>query len=282
MCAPGTIEAVRERFEEDDSFVRIDRRKALLAGAGAAVAAAFPARALAGPAKGAAGRAQDLTHVFAESLPLFADIFPRPTRDTFVNIPGDGFYGQVWRFWEHTGTHLDVPAHFIVNGRTTPELTLDELMSPLAVVDISRRAAANPDTVVTVSDLRSYERGHGRIKRGSIVAMNSGWDARAGSEAAYRNADASGVSHFPGFAGDAVAWLIDEREIAGIGVDTLSLDPGNATVFAAHLTLLGANRFGIENLANLGRIPAKGATAFVGVIPWEEGSGGPARVIATW
>ena len=282
MCAPGTIEAVRERFEEDDSFVRIDRRKALVAGAGAAVAAAFPAMANAAPARAAAGRAQDHTHVFAESQPLFADIFPRPTRDTFVTVPNDGFYGQVWRFWEHTGTHLDVPAHFIVNGRTTPELTLDELMSPLAVVDISRRAASNPDTVVTVIDLRDYERGHGRIKHGSIVAMNSGWDARAGSEAAYRNTDASGVSHFPGFSGDAVAWLIEEREIAGIGVDTLSLDPGNATQFVAHLTLLGANLFGMENLANLGRIPAKGATAFVGVIPWEEGSGGPARVIATW
>jgi kynurenine formamidase len=155
-------------------------------------------------------------------------------------------------------------------------------MSPLAVVDISRRAASNPDTVVTVNDLRAYERGHGRIKRGSVVAMNSGWDARAGSEAAYRNADAAGVSHFPGFSGDAVEWLIEEREIAGIGVDTLSLDPGNATAFVAHLNLLGANRFGIENLANLARIPAKGTTAFVGVIPWEEGSGGPARVIATW
>ena len=276
MCAPGTIEAVRERFEQDDSLLRLDRRKALLAGAGAAVAAALPAGALAAPLRGGS-RAQDLTHVFAESLPLFADIFPRPTRDTFVTVPADGFYGQVWRFWEHTGTHLDVPAHFLVGGRTTPQLTLDELMSPIAVVDISARAATNPYTVVTVDDLRAYERRHGRIKRGSLVAMNSGWDARAGSEAAYRNG-----GHFPGFSGAAVEWLIEERNIAAIGVDTLSLDPGNATAFVAHLTLLGANRFGVENLANLAKIPAKGATAFVGVIPWEEGSGGPARVIATW
>ena len=281
MCAPGTIEAVRERFDEDESLVRLDRRKALLAGAGAAVAAALPAKALAAPLRGGS-RAQDLTHVFAESLPLFADIFPRPTRDTFVTVQNDGFYGQVWRFWEHTGTHLDVPAHFLVGGRTTPQLTLDELMSPIAVVDISARAATNPDTVVTVDDLRAYERAHGRIKRHSLVAMNSGWDARAGSEAAYRNADASGTLHFPGFGGAAVEWLIEERGIAAIGVDTLSLDPGNATAFVAHLTLLGANRFGVENLANLAKIPAKGATAFVGVIPWEEGSGGPARVIATW
>ena len=281
MCAPGTIESVRRSFEQDKSLVRFDRRTALLAGAGAAAAAALPGRALAGPARG--GRhAQDLTHVFRTSLPLFADIFPRPTRETFVNIPANGFYGQVWRFWEHTGTHLDVPAHFILGGRTTPQLTLDELFAPIAVVDISARAAGNPDTVVTTDDLRTYERRHGKIKRGSLVAMDSGWDARAGNEAAYRNADASGVSHFPGFSGDAVEWLVDEREIAAIGVDTLSLDPGNATVFAAHLATLRANRFGIENLANLAKIPRKGATAFVGVIPWEEGSGGPARVIATW
>jgi kynurenine formamidase len=281
MCAPGTIETVRRQFEQEEGRVRLDRRTALLAGAGAAVAAALPGRALAGPARGG-NKAQDLTHVFRTSLPLFADIFPRPTRETFVNIPEDGFYGQVWRFWEHTGTHLDVPAHFIAGGRTTPQLTLDELFAPIAVIDISQRAATNPDTVVTVDDLRAYERRHGRIKRGSLVAMDSGWDARAGNEAAYRNADASGVSHFPGFSGDAVTWLVKEREIAAIGVDTLSLDPGTSTTFAAHFATLGANRFGVENLANLAKIPRKGATAFVGVIPWEEGSGGPARVIATW
>jgi kynurenine formamidase len=281
MCAPGTVESVREHFEQDSGRVRLDRRTALLAGAGAAVAAALPARALATPTRGGT-KAQDLTHVFAESLPLFADIFPRPNREEFVNIPANGFYGQTWSFWEHTGTHLDVPAHFIVGGRKTPQLTLDELMSPIAVVDISARAASNPDAVVTVDDLRAYERRHGKIKRGTLVAMNSGWDARAGSEAAYRNADAAGVSHFPGFSGAAVEWLVAERDISGIGVDTLSLDPGNASVFAAHVTLLGANRFGVENLANLAKIPPKGATAFVGVIPWEEGSGGPARVIATW
>jgi kynurenine formamidase len=281
MCAPGTIESVREEFTRDPSLIRVDRRAALLAGAGAAVAAAWPGRAAAATLNGGR-RAQDLTHVFRTSLPMFADIFPRPTRETFVDIPSDGFYGQVWRFWEHSGTHLDAPAHFILGGRTTPQLTLDELIAPIAVVDIASRAAGNPDTVVTVDDLRAYERRHGRIKRGSIVAMYSGWDARAGNEAAYRNADAAGVSHFPGFSGDAVDWLIDSREIAAIAVDTLSLDPGDATAFVAHVNTLGANRFGIENLVNLAKIPPKGATAFVGVIPWEQGSGGPARVVATW
>jgi len=284
MCVPGTIEAVRsqvEHVDEEASAPRLDRRTALLLGAGTALAAALPGGARAAGRRGGRDKAQDLTHLFRVGIPMFPGV-PRPSRQTHVTVPVNGFYGQIWNFWEHTGTHLDVPAHFIVGGRTTPQLTLDELMAPIAVVDISGRAARNPDTVVTTDDLRRYERGHGRIKRGSLVAMNSGWDARAGSEARYRNTDASGTMHFPGWSDDAIEWLIGERDIAAIGVDTLSLDPGNATAFVAHVALLSANRFGIENLANLGAIPPKGATAFVGVIPWEEGSGGPARVVATW
>ncbi len=284
MCVPGTIEAVRsqvEQMEEEAKAPRLDRRTALLLGAGTALAAALPGGARAAGPRGGGDKAQDLTHLFRVGIPMFPDV-PRPSRQTHVTVPVNGFYGQIWNFWEHTGTHLDVPAHFIVGGRTTPQLTLDELMAPIAVIDISDRATRNPDTVVTTDDLRRYERGHGKIKRGALVAMNSGWDARAGSEAAYRNTDASGTMHFPGWSDDAIEWLIGERGIAAIGVDTLSLDPGNATAFVAHVALLSANRFGIENLANLGAIPPKGATAFVGVIPWEEGSGGPARVVATW
>ena len=283
MCVPGTIEAVRsqvEQVEEEAKAPRLDRRAALLLGAGTALAAALPGGARAA-GQGDGKKAQDLTHLFRVGIPMFPGV-PRPSRQTFVTVPVNGFYGQIWNFWEHTGTHLDVPAHFIVGGRTTPQLTLDELMAPIAVIDIAERAAHEPDTVVTTDDLRRYERGHGKIKHGSLVAMNSGWDARAGSEAAYRNTDASGTMHFPGWSEDAIEWLIGERSIGAIGVDTLSLDPGNATAFVAHVALLSANRFGIENLANLGAIPPKGATAFVGVIPWEEGSGGPARVVATW
>ncbi len=285
MCVPGTIEAVRSQTEHGHdeepkvSGPRLDRRTALLAGAGAALAAALPAGARA--TGGHRSKVQDLTHVFRVGTPMFPGV-PRPSRETFVTVPEDGFYGQIWNFWEHTGTHLDVPAHFVVGGRTTPQLTLDELMAPIAVIDISDRAKRDPDTVVTTNDLRRYERRYGKIRRGSLVAMDSGWDARAGSEEAYRNADASGTMHFPGWSADAVEWLIDERRIGAIGVDTLSLDPGNATAFVAHLALLSANRFGIENLANLSRIRPEGATAFVGVIPWEEGSGGPARVVASW
>lgn len=279
MCLPGTIEAVREQVEQE-GVPRLDRRKVLLGAASAAVAATLPARALG--SNTLTNRLQDLTHVFRKDFPLFLGA-PIPTeRDVIVTVPANGFYAQRWAFWEHAGTHLDAPAHFIANGRQSPQLTLDELVRPLVVIDISARAARDPDAQVVASDLVAFERGHGRIPRGAVVAMNSGWAARAGSIDAYRNVGADGLQHFPGFRQDAVEWLIAERDIAAIGVDTLSLDRGAATSFDTHVTLLSSNRYGIENLANLGRVPQRGATIFVGVIPWEFGSGGPARIFARW
>jgi kynurenine formamidase len=159
-------------------------------------------------------------------------------------------------------------------------MTLEELNAPIVVVDISRRVARNPDTAVTREDLARFERRHGRIPQGAFVAMYSGWEARVGDEAAYRNADAGGVMRFPGFSGEAVEWLLSRRAIRGIGVDTLSLDPGSSTTFDAHLTTLGADRYGVENLRNLGRIPPRGATVTLGLIPWRAGSGGPCRAFA--
>lgn len=161
-------------------------------------------------------------------------------------------------------------------------MSLDELVRPLVVIDLSARAAANADAEVLVSDLVGFEHGHGRIRRGAVVAMISGWAARSGSVAAYRNVGADGLQHFPGFSKAAVEWLLAERDIAGIGVDTLSLGPGRSQTFDAHFTVLGANRCGIENLVDLDRVPERGATVIVGLIPWEQGSGGPARVFARW
>lgn len=279
MCLPGTIEAVRARVEEE-GLPKLDRRTALLGAAGVAVAAAFPGRAYGRGS--AANRFQDLTHEFREGFPGFLGAPSVLDRQVTVTIPANGFYGQTWTFWEHNCTHLDVPAHFITGGRFSPEISLDELVRPLAVVDISARAASNADAEVLVPDLVAFERREGRIKRGSVVAMNSGWAARSGSVAAYRNVGADGLQHFPGFSKAAVEWLVEERDIAGIGVDTLSLDPGRSQTFDAHFAVLGADRYGIENLANLGRVPARGATVTVGLIPWEQGSGGPARVFADW
>jgi kynurenine formamidase len=278
MCLPGTVEVVRARAEQE-GLPRINRRAALAGVAGAGIAAAFPRGASAEVQRARRRRrVQDLTHVFREGSPVFTG--PEPEREDLFTYAGAGFYSQRWTFGEHSGTHMDAPGHFVPGGRRTPQLRPRELVVPLAVVDITEKAARDPNAMVTRADLRRFERRHGRIKRRSLVAMNSGWAAKIGDERAYKGGDAYPGYNFPGWSEAAVRWLLEERRVSGIGVDTLSLDPGNSTTFPVHLLLLGADRYGLENLANLGRVRPRGMTAVVGVVPWEEGSGGPARVLA--
>ncbi len=113
---------------------------------------------------------------------------------------------------------------------------------PLVVIDISEKTSRDPDAQLTVEDLNHFERRHGRIPEGAAVCMYSGWETKAGDENAYRGTDASGVYHFPGFSQEAAEWLLGQRRIGGIGVDTLSLDFGSSTTFDVHQTFLGADK----------------------------------------
>ena len=275
MCLPGTAEIVRDRAE-NDGIPRLDRRTVLLGAAGAALAGVFPNAAEADGGRGK--RIVDLTHVFREGFPVF--VGAEPTREDLNTFATSGFYAQKWAFGEHSGTHMDAPGHFVPGGRLTPDITPQELMVPLVVVDISAKAARNPDALVTRADLRRFERRHGRIPDRAFVAMDSGWWRKIDDELAFKGGPAFPNYHFPGWSAGAVDWLLDKREITGVGVDTMSLDPGNSTTFDVHLLLLGANRYGIENLTNLSSVRRRGATLFVGVVPWEEGSGGPLRALA--
>ena len=267
----------------------VTRRTALFAAAGLAtttalsVSGALPAVAEARRGSGGPGRhgRLDLTYTLGEDFPAYApdeEAIRRPG----TTIPANGYYQQRWEIYEHTGTHVDAPAHFNANGRYASELTPDELMVPAVVIDIARRAAADPDTVVTIADLRDHERRHGRIEDRAAVLMYSGWGAKVSDPDAYRGTDANGVLHFPGFSADACDWLIRRRSIRALGVDTLSIDPGKSATFDTHRILNGAERYGIENLARLRRLPATGAEITVGLIPFKEGSGGPAKVLAAW
>ncbi|MCI0689686.1 MAG: cyclase family protein [Sporichthyaceae bacterium] len=224
---------------------------------------------------------RDLTYPLTTTFPAFTP-GEEAARRTLVTIEDDGFYLQEWRIIEHIGTHVDAPGHFTIGGRLSPELQLSELIVPAVVIDIADRAAHDPDTAVTIDDVRAFERRHGRIPRDAAVLMYSGWGAKVGDPDAYRGTDAAGTLHFPGFSPDACEWLLRHRRIRSLGVDTLSIDPGNSTTFETHLILTGADRYGLENLANVNRIPRRGATVVVGLIPYEEGSGGQARVFASW
>jgi kynurenine formamidase len=273
MCAPFIVDTVR---------CELSRRR-FIAGA-AAVAAAMTgtdAEAQQKPLRIAKGFREivDLTHTLSPSLPVYPTYSPVRIRQRFA-IDRDGFNANEVTFDEHTGTHMDAPMHFAAGGASADRVAVDRLIAPLAVVSIAERAGKDADTTVTVDDLRGWEKAHGRIPAGSVVAMYSGWEGRIASPDRFLNRDAAGVLHAPGFSEEAARFLLDQREIAGVGVDTLSLDAGAVKQFVAHLAILGAGRYGLEMLANLPRVPPIGATLVVGAPKHEGATGGPARVLA--
>lgn len=297
MCSPQVMAAVRRRLAASG---RVDRRR-LLAGGAAAMAASTLTPVLASaqgatpvsapgasPAAGPTSiystsvpvtRVYDLTHVTGPDFPMFYGA-EQPRIEQLTSIADDGFYKNRLTLDEHTGTHMDAPAHFIEDGATADELDPSALFAPLVVIDISAKAADDPDAVVTDGDIAAWEAIHGTIPDRAFVAMYSSWDAKVNDPEAFINLDADNVQHFPGWSGGAVSFLVGERTVVGIGTDTASLDPGNSSDFQAHVTALGAGLYGLENLANLGVVPPVGTTVVVGGPKHLHASGGPSRVLA--
>jgi kynurenine formamidase len=192
----------------------------------------------------------------------------------------DGWNYGAWSLSEHVGTHFDAPSHRS-NGPAAHEVPPAKLVGPLIVLSLTARASANPDATLGLREVRDWEQARGPIPDGAVIAMHSGWEARLRTPS-FRNADANGVLHFPGFAPDAVEFLLRERDVIGLAVDTLSLDPGCALGFPVHSLWLGAGRWGLECVANLRAVPPVGATIVVGAPKVVGASGGPARVLALW
>lgn len=281
MCSPKVAKIVQERIAKQ-GVPNFSRRDVLRLGAVAT------ATTLSAPWLGSAHRTQaqssftevvDLTHVFGTNVPTYL-LGEQPQREDYVTIENDGFYIQRWTFTEHAGTHVDMPAHFMIDGDTVDAYPAELLTGPAVVIDISAKAAANPDSLLDVADIEDWERTHGEIPPGAIVFLYSAWDTFWDDPIAFRNADAEDVQHYPGFSPQAATFLVTQRDIRGIGVDTLSLDVGLSTSFDVHVTILAAGKFGIEGVANLAAIKDRPATVVVGVPRWENGSGGPARLLA--
>ena len=272
MCAPFVVESVREE---------ISRRGFIGAVAACAVTASMPADAQQKAVRLPKGFRDvvDLTHPFSPSLPVYPGYKPLQIRERF-SVARDGFAANDVTFDEHTGTHVDAPSHFVPGAVSADRLPVDRLIAPLAVIALADRAAKAPDTLVSVDDLLQWEKRHGRIPAGALVAMHSGWDARATNIDRFLNRDAKGRMHMPGFGEEAARFLVAERDICGVGVDTLSLDAGAAQKFVAHVAILGAGKYGVELMANLGRVPPSGATVIVGAPTHAGATGGPARVLA--
>jgi kynurenine formamidase len=226
----------------------------------------------------------DLTHALDEDTPYIpVPGITFPFKKTLIaTIAKNGVAAYRWEIHEHLGTQIDAPTHFFERGLSLDQLPIDSLVVPLVVIDVSVRAASDPDTSVTVADIEAWERRHGRIPERAAVMMTSGWDSRINDAKAFVNADAAGVMHFPGFSAEAASFLARSRHVAGIGVDTLSLDPGFDVAYAAHKAWLATGKWGVELVANLRHVPPVGATVFVGATKVKGATGGPVRLIAIW
>lgn len=223
-------------------------------------------------------RVVDLSQVYgptAPHLPFDAPIRHCPAGDR----DRDGFLDFRVDMQEHSGTHIDAPLHFVDEGLSVDQIPAERLAGPLCVVDIRHRAERDPDAALEPGDLEAWERAHGPVPSGAIVAMCSGW-ARRYREGAFFAEDGRGHAHSPGWSPGAARFLIERREVIGIGVDTCSIDRLVAKDYPVHRLWLGAGRWAVENLANLHQVPPAGAYVVVGVPRIAGSTGFPARVIA--
>jgi len=184
---------------------------------------------------------------------------------------------------EHGGTHLDAPIHFAEGKRAADQIPVRELIAPAAVIDVSDRAAANPDYRLTAEDVRAWESRNGRIEPGTIVLLRTGWGRRYPDRKAYFGDDRSGATdnlHFPSYGADAARVLVIDRRVAAPGVDTASIDYGQSRDFIVHQIANGADVPGLENVASLERVPERGAWVIALPMKIAGGSGGPLRIVA--
>lgn len=275
MCVPGCREELERHFSRRGLLTR-------LAAAGAAGAVAtMPGPAEAVPPRPKQIRVRrfvDLTHTLDPRFPTW-DGHPGIELKKVASVETDGFNIFEWNLAEHSGTHIDAPFHISATGQTVELIPVEKLVVPLAVVDIAHKAESEPDYRLNIYDILEWERVHGRLRRGSCVAMYSGWGRHIGTPR-YRNRDDKGVMRFPGFHAEAAEFLARERDAAGLAVDTLSLDHGSSNNFRVHKVWLGSGRWGLECVANLHDVPPRGATLVVGAPKVRGASGGPCRLIA--
>lgn len=231
-------------------------------------------------------RLVDLTHAFGPRTLYW------PTATTgfkldqlsFGQTPGGYFYSSyAYSAPEHGGTHLDAPIHFSQTGLTAERIPVSQFIGPAAVIDISKQAAADPDYRLTPADVRAWEKTHGRIPRGAMVVLRTGWAMHWPNAKRYFGDDKPGDAsnlHFPSYGADAARLLVQERRVAALGADVASIDYGPSKDFIVHQIAARANVIGLENLANVGVLPPWGATIIALPMKIEGGSGGPVRAIA--
>ena len=227
----------------------------------------------------------DLTYPFDEHTIYWPNNAPFHWEQSSWGHTHQGYWyaSGVFSASEHGGTHLDAPIHFAESGWSIDQIPVSHLTAKAIVIDIRTQASSNPDYMLQVDDIAEWEEQHGPIPQNSMVFLLTGWGQYWPDPTRYLGSPTpkdSRTLHFPGFSGESISFLVNQRDIYGIGIDTASIDHGQSRTFPAHQILGKANRFAIENLAHLERLPPHGALVTALPMKIKGGTGGPARVIA--
>jgi kynurenine formamidase len=234
----------------------------------------------------------DLTQPLSESTPII--YLPPP----FVNTPGlkaheishydDRGPAWAWRWLEigeHVGTHFDAPIHWITgqDSKDISSIPATDLIGPAVVFDRVAETEADPDYLLTVDDVKGWEADHGPLPKGGWLFLRTGWESRAHDSDAFLNAS-SGMPQTPGFDAACARYIAQETPIVGVGVETVGIDAGAAggfdPPFPVHNFMLGAGKYGVTQLANLGKLPASGALVVLAPLKLVGGTGSPIRALA--
>jgi len=223
----------------------------------------------------------DLTHPASEKFPNWegSEKSPFEARE-LGNLERDGYFSRHICTQEHFATHMDAPAHFAAGRWTVDQIPPERLIGPLVVLNVAPKIQAKADYQITVDDVALWEQANGKIPAGAIVLARTGWAARAVSMKDYRNADAAGAMHFPGFTLEAAKFLVEGRGIVGLGIDTLSVDYGPSQSYPVHKYTAARSVYHLENVADLSRVPEAGAILVAAPAKLAGGSGGPVRILA--
>ncbi|MDM9584701.1 MULTISPECIES: cyclase family protein [unclassified Nostoc] len=220
-----------------------------------------------------------LSHVIDIDIPQWSGD-PTVEFETVVELNNDGYYLRRFSLGEHSATHINAPNSFHSSALGIDQYPAQSLVVPAVVINICQATAVNSDYALTIADVLAWEAEYGEISPGCVVLLNTGWQKKWFDKSAFLNHDAQGIPHFPGFGSDATQFLLDKRHIAGVGIDTHGVDPGQDNSFTINRLVLEQPRIVLENLTNLDQLPPKGTTLAIAPLRLRGGSGSPVGVLA--
>ena len=222
----------------------------------------------------------ELSQKISPRIPLWPGD-PKVVFKVVATMAKDGYYLRSFTIGEHSATHMNAPNSFVKgNTEAITSYTAEQRVVPAVVIDVGAKCAADADYQLTQQDVLDWEATNGTIAPGSVVLMLTGWEDKWNDPKAFINLDQKGNLHFPGFAAETTKWLLSDRAIAGVGIDTHGVDPGLDTSYATNTAMAENHKIALECLGHLDELPPTGATLVLGALQLEDGSGTPLSVIA--